>query len=249
MKKFIFALCLSGLLFPAPLVRAQDDPGAQQDAEAAREKLLKAADQLDLLESNSEANKTELDGLQADLKKLEDQNAALTQQVATLQDQLQKMEADRATERQVLLEEVAKMIAAGKTARVSHHHDEATTASDSSGPAAETAAVGANDPAAATPKTGSVVMPDTAAPADTPPTDAAPGGDTAATAPAAPAHVEKGYYHIVARHETLSMIAAAYRAQGVKVTTAQIRRANGLSEKAVLKVGEKLFIPKPESST
>jgi LysM repeat protein len=41
------------------------------------------------------------------------------------------------------------------------------------------------------------------------------------------------------------MICSAYRQNGVKVTLAQIRKANGLTEESVLQVGQKLFIPKP----
>ncbi len=35
------------------------------------------------------------------------------------------------------------------------------------------------------------------------------------------------------------------RNNGVNVTVAQIRKANGLTEKSILKPGQKLFIPKP----
>jgi LysM repeat protein len=45
--------------------------------------------------------------------------------------------------------------------------------------------------------------------------------------------------------QTLSMICAAYRAEGVPVTVSEVRKANGLTEKSVLKPGQKLFIPKP----
>ena len=41
------------------------------------------------------------------------------------------------------------------------------------------------------------------------------------------------------------MICTAYRENGVNVTVSEIRKANGLTEKSVLKVGQKLFIPKP----
>ena len=43
------------------------------------------------------------------------------------------------------------------------------------------------------------------------------------------------------------MICTAYRQNGIKVTVSQIRKANGLTEKSVLQVGQKLFIPKPET--
>jgi LysM repeat protein len=41
------------------------------------------------------------------------------------------------------------------------------------------------------------------------------------------------------------MIVAAYNDNGVKVTVADVRKANGLSEKSGVKAGQKLFIPKP----
>ena len=62
---------------------------------------------------------------------------------------------------------------------------------------------------------------------------------------AAPVKTQKGYYHIVASGETLTLICEAYRENGVKVTVAEIRKANGLTEKSALKAGQKLFIPKP----
>ena len=50
---------------------------------------------------------------------------------------------------------------------------------------------------------------------------------------------------MVAPHETLSLICEAYRDNGVDVTVAQIRHANDLGAHTPLKVGQKLFIPKP----
>jgi LysM repeat protein len=85
-------------------------------------------------------------------------------------------------------------------------------------------------------------------PAQPPSTDAdSTTADTAPadTAPAPKPKPQKGYYHVVESGETLSMICEAYRDEGVKVTTAQVRRANGLTSRSVLKVGQKLFIPKP----
>jgi LysM repeat protein len=50
---------------------------------------------------------------------------------------------------------------------------------------------------------------------------------------------------VVAEGETLSMICSAYRDEGVKVTVKQVMKANGLSSSSMLKVGQRLFIPKP----
>jgi LysM repeat protein len=56
---------------------------------------------------------------------------------------------------------------------------------------------------------------------------------------------ENGYEYKVAEHDTLSIIAKAYRDQGIKVTSEQILKANpGLDPKS-LKVGQKIFIPTP----
>jgi len=56
---------------------------------------------------------------------------------------------------------------------------------------------------------------------------------------------ENGYEYKVAAGDTLSIIAKAYRDQGIKVTSEQIFKANpGLDPKS-LKVGQKIFIPAP----
>jgi LysM repeat protein len=68
-------------------------------------------------------------------------------------------------------------------------------------------------------------------------TNAATGGSSAGGK-------ESGYEYKVAQGDTLSNIAKAYRAQGIKVTADQILTANpGLDPK--IKVGQKIFIPAP----
>ena len=68
------------------------DPGAHQDAQAAREKLLKASDELDNIQANSESTKASVDAmkpqitaLQATVTELQTENAALKQQLADMQ--------------------------------------------------------------------------------------------------------------------------------------------------------------------
>jgi len=62
-----------------------------------------------------------------------------------------------------------------------------------------------------------------------------------------PAGPQKGYYYTIAQNDTVSAIAKAYRAQGVKVTTDQILKANpGLDPKNLI-VGKKIFIPDPNA--
>lgn len=53
----------------------------------------------------------------------------------------------------------------------------------------------------------------------------------------------QGYEHVVATGETLSAIASAY-----KVSAAAIIKANNLSNPNALRVGQKLFIPRPANA-
>jgi septal ring factor EnvC (AmiA/AmiB activator) len=215
-----------------PRLQAQD-PGAQQDAEAAREKLLKAADQLDNIQANSEATKTSVDSmkadvttLQADMTKLQSDNTALRQQVADLQAALDEFKAEQIKARQTLIDNVAGMIAAGKDSAKAVKKKKEAPVSEAT---AETSI--------------QAKTPDTQAAA----TDLAPPPDTISATDNSPEPVkpQKGYYHIVASGETLRLICAAYREHGVDVTVSEIRKANSLTETSVLKVGQKLFIPKP----
>ena len=58
---------------------------------------------------------------------------------------------------------------------------------------------------------------------------------------------QKGYDYTIAENDTVSAIAKAYRAQGVKVTSAQILEANpGLNPNSLV-VGKKIFIPDPNA--
>ena len=58
---------------------------------------------------------------------------------------------------------------------------------------------------------------------------------------------QKGYDYTIAANDTVSAIAKAYRAQGVKVTVAQILAANpGLNPNSLV-VGKKIFIPDPNA--
>jgi LysM repeat protein len=217
-------------------VAAQQDPGMAQDAEAAREKLLRAADQLDMIQSNSEANKTAIGAMRTDIARLQSDNADLKQQLAALQAALDKEEADRAKERQILVNEVAALVASKTSdSHPAPKHHEVTASDSDAAPSAEVHIAGETSPATATHTHHPL------ADNDIDPTDAG----SADPAPAPAPKPQKGYYHIVDKGETLSMICAAYADQGVKVTVAQVRKANGLTTKSVLKVGQKLFIPKP----
>lgn len=73
-----------------------------------------------------------------------------------------------------------------------------------------------------------------------------PPPDTKKESAPSPANhdTEHGYNHTVEKGQTLSMIAAAYTEKGVKVTVDDIRKANNLGPKDVIKPGQVLFIPK-----
>ncbi len=62
---------------------------------------------------------------------------------------------------------------------------------------------------------------------------------------ASPSGPQNGYDYTVQRGDTLVAIAKAYRAQGVKVTTDQILKANPGLDAKNMKVGQKIFIPAP----
>jgi LysM repeat protein len=67
----------------------------------------------------------------------------------------------------------------------------------------------------------------------------------AATGGSNPGGKENGYERTIAAGDTLSVIAAAYRDQGIKVTSDQILKANPGLDPKNLKVGQKIFIPAP----
>jgi LysM repeat protein len=58
---------------------------------------------------------------------------------------------------------------------------------------------------------------------------------------------ENGYPYTIAAGDTISAIAKAYRAQGVKVTTAQILAANPGLDATKLYTGKIIFIPEPNA--
>jgi LysM repeat protein len=233
----LFSFCV--LLLATPPGRGQvPDPGvaAQQEADAARERLLKAADELDMIQANAEANKAALDGMKADLAKMRADNADLRQQLAALQAALDKAEADRAKERQALLDEVAALIAKNNAPHgLALRHDAPPDVPAPSPGEVHTSIrneVADNDASSTGPVHHASTDSDSAS-SDTP------------SAPAPKPKPQKGYYHVVESGETLAIICQAYRDDGVKVTNAQVRKANGLTSKSVLKAGQKLFIPKP----
>jgi LysM repeat protein len=207
-----------------------------QDTEAAREKLLKAADELDMIQANAETSRVAIDGMKADIAHLQADNADLKQQLAALQATLDQSEAGRTKERQALLDEVAALIAKNNAPHgiTLHHHE---PADDAATDTTEVHTSIKNEVAETDASSGPAQHASAEA-------DSAAATDPASTDAPKP-KPQKGYYHVVESGETLSMICEAYRDEGVKVTTAQVRKANGLTAKSVLKAGQKLFIPKP----
>jgi LysM repeat protein len=61
-----------------------------------------------------------------------------------------------------------------------------------------------------------------------------------------PSTQEKGFEHVVKSGETLDAIALGCKEQNIKVTVAQILKANPGLKAERLKVGQKIFIPAPQ---
>ena len=77
---------------------------------------------------------------------------------------------------------------------------------------------------------------------------------TASKSPVAPPREEtpskspdKGYEYVVQKNDTLSIIVQSYREKNIKITTDQILKANPGLKAEKLKVGQKIFIPAPQS--
>ena len=220
---FGLALCFSAISG----LRAQD-PASRQDAEAAREKLLKAADELDNIQANSETTKTSVDGMKNDVAtlqqtvtKLQGDNAALRQQLAELQTGFDQYKDEQIKSRQKLIDDVAGLIAASKGA--TKPAKKKSSDADTETPVAEK-------------KTDTQPSSTSLAP----PPDKSPDSATASTptTDATPPKPQKGYYHVVAPGETLTMIVAAYKDNGVNVTVSEVRKANGLSENSGVMAGQ-----------
>ncbi len=74
-----------------------------------------------------------------------------------------------------------------------------------------------------------------------------PPKDSEAPAPDKPAKTETGYEYVIQRGDTLSVIVQAYKDKNIKVTTDQIVKANPGLKPEKLHVGQKIFIPAPQS--
>ena len=83
---------------------AQLNPGAAEDAEAERRKVLKAADQIDRMDAAVEDMKTRLASLEKILEEVKQQSNSLKESLASTAAKAEK-------EKESLLEEVSKMLA------------------------------------------------------------------------------------------------------------------------------------------
>ncbi len=92
-----------GLLFTLPLL-AQVGPGAAEDAEAERRKILKAADQIDRMDASVEDMKSRMAALEKFLEEVKQESNSLRESLANAAAQSKK-------DKDSLLEEVSKMLA------------------------------------------------------------------------------------------------------------------------------------------
>jgi TolA-binding protein len=72
-----------------------------------------------------------------------------------------------------------------------------------------------------------------------------PGGNGSRVTPP-PNISEEGFEYIIQRDDTLSHIVTAYQKQGIKVTQKQVMDANPAVKWNALRIGQKIFIPKPK---
>lgn len=182
MSKNIFCgllILISGFglqtIFFFPEAKAQyqgKDPGIEEDAEIERRKLLKTADEVELIRHKMAEVEKKLEKLNQTIEQLKKENAKLKGQLKAQANAHEK-------ERDALLKEVAKMIAGNKPKQ----------------------------------REKTVIQ-------------------------------EEGYEHIVKKGQNLWAIAKAYRDNGVQVTVEDIRKANKLKKGEILRLGQKLFIPK-----
>lgn len=104
----LLLLGLSPLL--APNLAAQLSPDAKEDAREERLKLMRAADQLDALQHQSEQTGTKLTTLQEAVTKLEKENGQLRAKLSKLEDQLSALQEAQAKQQKTLLAEIKKLL-------------------------------------------------------------------------------------------------------------------------------------------
>lgn len=94
----------------APNVAAQLSPDAKEDAREERLKLMRAADQLDALQNQSEQTGTKLASLEETVTKLEKENGQLRSKLSKLEDQLSALQQAQAEQQKTILAEIKKLL-------------------------------------------------------------------------------------------------------------------------------------------
>ena len=99
---------MAALIWVVPFcpVRAQNDPGTAQDILIERQRILKAADQIDLIIQQNAQAQQDMVLMKERVRKLESDNAELKRQI-------DEQEKNRAKDKEALLKEVARIVASG----------------------------------------------------------------------------------------------------------------------------------------
>ncbi|MBX7158001.1 MAG: LysM peptidoglycan-binding domain-containing protein [Verrucomicrobiae bacterium] len=138
--KILSISLLFSALYTLPLF-AQNNPAQREDARVEREKVLRAADQLEILLPQLDSLKNEVQTLKTQVDRLQLENAALKKN-------LSELEVSRTKERDALLDEVSKIMAESKSAKPILK-SQATTSTNTTAPAPIVAKPIATKPVAA----------------------------------------------------------------------------------------------------
>ncbi|HSI83693.1 MAG TPA: LysM peptidoglycan-binding domain-containing protein [Candidatus Methylacidiphilales bacterium] len=235
-RKYVMvtALALASLVLTVPAASGAPNPGKREDAAAQREREMRTADTLEVVQANQELTRTELTEMKGEMEKLKTEIASAKAENAALKAALEKSEQSRQKEREVLLDEVSKMIAANAK----------KAGKGSSGSATNTSVKPAN-----TQKSTSTQQGDGASSSSSSSRDREKDKekdkdkDVPSTVTSRPRTTENGFSHVVQKGQSLTLIAQAFREQGVNVSVDDIVKANDLPSRDI-KPGQKLFIPK-----
>jgi len=200
------------MLITAPLLRGQDSStaaaaAARQEAQENYQTLKGHVDDLIAAQADTEkkiqALAKEIADLREQMGKPTANNYASRDELKTLADAINEVDAKRKADNEKMVNEISKQLAKlGKASgapppRSVDHSVDRTVAAD-------------------------------------------PGPGTG------PKTSDEGFWYEVKPNDSYMKIAAAYRGQGVKVTSDQIAKANPGVDSTKLKVGQKIFVPAPK---
>jgi len=201
------------ILFIAAFLSGQT-PGAREDLESERRKVLRTADLVDSIQATQEQLQADLADFKSKSKSFQEQieslqvdNQKLRSDLVTLKMAIEKSEESRVKEREILIKEIGALISEKTKSYPQTHGDALLKVRD------EEKSVKSVDKS-----------------------------EKVESVPKEPK--EKGFYHVVEKGHTLSGISEAFKQQGVSISIDEIRKANNLSKTDVIHVGQKLFIPK-----